>query len=332
MADIGHKFTDAVIAQIERRLKLEYYSALKDMQKESTKFLKRFEKADKQMLKKLNANEITVQEYTEWRNRNILQTHRTEALIGELSERLTHTDEVAADIANGQVPKVYSENYNYATFDIENQSGINTNFSLMSEDAVSELIKGNTSMALRVDIPKDLAWNEKHIRSALTQGVLKGEAIPKIAKRLQKVTNMDRTAATRNARTLMTRSQNAGRMEGIKRAVELNLPVAKVWIATLDHRTRDSHVDLDSEVQKWDATFSNGMDYPGASGPPEEVYNCRCDMRPLYEGTKFDASNLDLRNTSHMEEASYEEWKNAHRVTRNENGRVVRAKGRRETK
>lgn len=85
---------------------------------------------------------------------------------------------------------------------------------------------------------------------------------------------MDRAAATRNARTLMTRSQNAGRMEGIKRAVELNLPVAKVWIATLDHRTRDSHVDLDGEVQKWDATFSNGMDYPGASGPPEEVYNC----------------------------------------------------------
>jgi len=313
--DLGRKYTDKQIASIERQLKKEYAQALKEMQVKCNKVLSNFEKTDALMRAKEQKGDITHKQYIDWRNRAILRNKQVQGMVQDLTERVVHADKIAADYINGRIPRVFAENTNFATYEIERQARIDTNFTLVSEDAVSGLVTGRTPIfpIAKVDIPKDKRWNEQKIRSAITQGVLQGEAIPKIASRLQRVTDMDRVSATRNARTLMGRAQNAGRLESIKRAHDLGLPVKKIWIATLDNRTRDSHVDLDGEVQEYNAPFSNGLEYPCASGPPEENMNCRCDMRPIYKGSKFDASDLGLRNTTKLDGMSYEDWKDKHK-------------------
>ena len=48
----------------------------------------------------------------------------------------------------------------------------------------------------------------------------------------------------------------------------------------MDDRTRESHANLDHEIQELEDEFSNGLQYPGdPSGDPSEVYNCRCTMK-----------------------------------------------------
>lgn len=55
--------------------------------------------------------------------------------------------------------------------------------------------------------------------------------------------------------------------------------VQKIWRATRDKRTRDSHRHLDSESIGIDERFSNGLQYPcDPSGPASEVVNCRCSL------------------------------------------------------
>jgi hypothetical protein len=55
--------------------------------------------------------------------------------------------------------------------------------------------------------------------------------------------------------------------------------VRKIWRATRDKRTRDSHRHLDSESIGIDERFSNGLQYPcDPSGPASEVVNCRCSV------------------------------------------------------
>lgn len=313
--DLGRKYTDKQIAAIEKQLKKEYSQALKEMQEKSIKVLERFEKTDKKMAEKVKTGEISYTQYREWKKRNILRTKQINGLVKDLTERVVHSDEIAADYINAKIPSVYAENYNFATYDIEKQMRVDTNFTLLSDDAVSGLITGRTPLfpIAKVDIPKDKRWNEQKIRSAITQGILQGESVDKVARRLQKVTDMDRNAATRNARTMMGRAQNTGRMESIIRAHDLGLPVKKIWISTLDHRTRDSHVNLDGEIQDYNVPFSNGLDHPHGVGDPSEVYNCRCDMRPIYEGEKFNASDLGLRNTDKLGNLSYEDWKDEHK-------------------
>ena len=166
----------------------------------------------------------------------------------------------------------------------------------------------------KMDIPADLRWNEKNIDSAVMQGILFGESIPKIAKRLQTVTNMNRAAAMRNARTAVTGAQNAAHLDASKEAEKLGIKVKKQWLATLDYRTRDSHAHLDGEIQELDDPFSNGLMYPGdPNGAPQEVYNCRCTLIDKIEDvTEIEpVYRRDNINDELIEDMSYDEWKEA---------------------
>lgn len=148
-------------------------------------------------------------------------------------------------------------NFNYTTYEIEMGVNANTGFALYSRETVEKLVKQNEiSLPKRkVDIPLDQQWNRKHLDSAILQGVLQGDSIPKISKRLQQVTDMDRKASIRNARTMMTGAQNGGRMSAYERAANLGIKIQKEWMATLDSRTRDSHQKMDGERVDWKSRF-----------------------------------------------------------------------------
>ena len=101
----------------------------------------------------------------------------------------------------------------------------------------------------------------------------------KIAGRLSKVTDMNETAAIRNARTMVTGAENKGRQDSYARASADGIILDKEWIETNDKRTRHTHrhkpVGVGGEIVGQDEAFSNGLMYPGdPNGRPEEVYNC----------------------------------------------------------
>lgn len=85
------------------------------------------------------------------------------------------------------------------------------------------------------------------------------------------------------ARTEAIASLNQSQVEAYRQAIDTGTvrpqDVRKVWVATKDKRTRDSHRELDGESVGINERFSNGLDYPcDPAGPVEEVANCRCTM------------------------------------------------------
>lgn len=53
--------------------------------------------------------------------------------------------------------------------------------------------------------------------------------------------------------------------------------VRKEWIAVMDNRTRDSHREVDGEIQPIGSNYSNGLRFPGDPlGSAAETINCRC--------------------------------------------------------
>lgn len=140
------------------------------------------------------------------------------------------------------------------------------------------------------------------------QSIIQGESIEDLAKRLASVTDMNETSSIRNARTMITSAQNAGREDQYRRAESMGIKLSKCWIATLDHRTRASHIALDGEIIKEGETFSNGLEYPGdMNGDPREVYNCRCRTIAIFEDQDFSK----FERHSRLGEMSYEQWKNS---------------------
>lgn len=314
--DEGFKESEKLLNDLEKKIHKEYTQASKEMADKTTAYFNRFKAKDEEKREQYEKGQITKKEYTEWRQRQMATGKRYIAMRDTLAADLTNTDKIAMKMVNQALPDVYALNMNYGTFQIEKDSKINTSFTLYNHAAVERLIKDNPKLlpSPKVDIPKDFRWNQQHIQSAITQGILQGKSIPEIAKNLQRVTGMDENAAIRNARTAMTGAQNAGRLDSIKRAQARGIGVKKGWLSILDNVTRDSHVDLDGEVVEPDKTFSNGLMYPGdPSGRPEEVYNCRCRLTTEYDKYKTDWSNPKNRNTTKLGAVSYIAWKTKHK-------------------
>lgn len=147
----------------------------------------------------------------------------------------------------------------------------------------------------------------------MLQGVLQGESVKKIAKRLQSVTNMNEASAVRNARTYITGAENRGRIDSYKYAESIGIEIENTWLATMDGRTRDSHRHLDGMSVKIGEQFPNGCEYPGdPDGPDEEIYNCRCTLIANVKNYKISDEDFLNRKLGGMDEKSYDEWKNEH--------------------
>lgn len=156
-------------------------------------------------------------------------------------------------------------------------------FNLLDEATVDRLRRtGDIKLPKKqVSVPKDKRWNTKQLNSKLLQGIEGGYSIPKIAQSLIDVIGKNEASAVRNARTMVTGAENKGRLDSYENLDEQGVVQKKVWIATPDDRTRESHLDIDGEEVDIDEAFSNGCMCPGDPDcdDPAEVWNCRCSMR-----------------------------------------------------
>lgn len=119
----------------------------------------------------------------------------------------------------------------------------------------------------------------KQLQDTLAEGVALGEGIPDLQARVATlfVGAKDwRTEAI--ARTEVVGASNAGALQG---ALQSGVVESKTWLAALDHRTREWHVEAHGQTVPLEQPFyvhgergSAPHDFPGASN----VVNCRCTM------------------------------------------------------
>jgi SPP1 gp7 family putative phage head morphogenesis protein len=324
MADYGHAETDIMLHRLEKRITKEYSQAAKEMQKKLDTYLEKFKIKDEIKRKKLKAGEITKAEYDYWRTGQIMMGERWKEMVDTLVQDLQNTDKIARSMVKEFSYDAYALNHNYGTFEVEKGSLVDTSYTLYDRSTVERLVRDNPDLlpppgkkvSEEIRQGKAERWDRRIIDSVMTQSILQGESMPKIAKRLAtSVNDSNRKSALRNARTMVTGAENAGRVDSYKRANDMGIDLRQVWIATLDGRTRHSHRILDGERVEIGKTFSNGCRFPGDPwGPAEEVYNCRCTLIALVDGVDIDVSDLSLRNNYKLGGMSYDEWKNEHTV------------------
>lgn len=311
-ADPGHAQVDTMLEEIRQRVSREYLRAYEEAEAKLADYLRRFEAKDRIHAEAVRRGEETEADYREWRRGQILTGSRWQEMVDTLAEDYRNADRVAASIVNGHVPDAYALNHDYATFQVERGSNLDTSYTLYDRATVERLIRDQPDLlpAVKVDGKRDLAWNRSHVASAITQGVLQGESMDRVAHRIRSVVDMDYRAAMRTARTAMTSAQNSGRVDAYRRAEGMGIHVRKQWLATLDQRTRHSHRRLDGEVVGVGESFSNGLSYPGDPGPGtgSEVYNCRCTLVPVVDG----ADPAGGTRHSNLGGVSYEEWRGEH--------------------
>lgn len=293
--DEAYEETEALLYELQLEIEREYRQAAEEMQEKLIDYQRRFGVKNKIKLKELRDDKITPKEYSDWYKGQVLIGQRWIDMRDTLAADMTHSNQIAMSLVDDILPDVFAINHNYATFDIEKQSRLNTSYTLYNRETVKRLLRSKPTLLPRpsVRVTKDMLYNKQIITSAVLQTVLQGEDIYDLAKRLKPEVAEKATAeyfgvhtaealehklnvvAMRTARTMITSAQNGGRIEGYKRAENMGIELLKVWIATPDSRVRDSHARLDGEERETEEEFSNGCKYPGdPNGEPEEVYNC----------------------------------------------------------
>lgn len=130
-------------------------------------------------------------------------------------------------------------------------------------------------------------------------GLALNEGIPDISTRVRQVlttTGHNRwpNRATTVARTEALAAVNAGVYQGAVLDAQQRGDVApmKLWLATEDQRTRQTHKEADGQRTLLASPFTVGgfeLLYPGdPRGPAQEVINCRCSILPVVLGETID--------------------------------------------
>ena len=204
---------------------------------------------------------------------------------------------------NGEREEVYIASYNRTAYEIEKRTGVKM-----------EPFRGGVPLAqIRMNVSKDEAWNARKIAAAVASGVSSGESLDATNRRIaSNLAKQNREAFLRNARTYLTGAQNAGRDAAMQAAVAAGVAVKKMWIATLDHRTRDAHRELDGQVVDIDQPFTvygDTIRFPGDPlAKPALVYNCRCTLGFVYPDYPDLGPRRDNETGEYIPYITYREW------------------------
>lgn len=219
-----------------------------------------------------------------------LKDKRYKAMLDKVTNDLARVNVLALSYINENMPPIYKINYNQIG---EQTAVLGIDFTLLNDEMLNNLIEED-----KVDLPhktlnkyKDKAWNMKQLNSSLLQGIIQGESMQKIAKRIIPIVNNNKESAIRNARTMTTSAENRGRYDSYHTLQNKGIVMLKEWVSTDDSRTRQAHVALNGQIRQVDDNFVDGngkeLEYPAdPKASPETVYNCRCTMVGRIQGFK----------------------------------------------
>lgn len=262
--DSAHKWTDGELKRLERRINSEYTKAYKEIRKEMADIMQKISTSPNMSLQQKMA---AMNKY-----------NRLQNLTKQMAGVLQNTNKTAQSFITKSTQNVYLRNYNFQA----EQLG----FSILDNTAVRNILTGEVSPFTKLSMAgeADKRAIMRRLESELTTSILKGESIPKMAKRLKAVAEGYLGDTIRIARTETTRIENSARQavgdEGKKRGFNM----WKRWVATDDGRTRDEHLAADGQEVPNDEPFIVGgekMMYPGDISYGASAWNtinCRCTV------------------------------------------------------
>ncbi|MCL4882646.1 phage minor head protein [Streptococcus suis] len=205
--------------------------------------------------------------------------------------------------------------YNELFYEFESGHG-GINFAMLKEDelrAVIETPVANFKLSERLNdgVVERLRNN---IKDDLNRIFLHGASYAQASARLAEQGYSSYRRAMMITRTEAGRVQAVAREKAQAEAKELGIEFDKVWVATLDGRTRHNHAELDGAKADEDGYFEiNGLrtKQPHMFGFASEDVNCRCRTISRLKDDDTPLLRRDNETGEVVEYRNYREWERA---------------------
>lgn len=224
----------------------------------------------------------------------IYQKKYQDALKAQIEVIINKLNEGQYETIKEYLEKCYEEGFIEAQYAIQKQ-GVPLIFPIIQEDVVTAIkLESKISEGLYRHLGKDTTKLKKQIAAEISRGVASSMSYSCISRNLSNTAGIHFNYASRIVRTEGGRIQTASMLNLMKKADGKGAEIMKRWDASLDKRTRSSHVKVDGEIRGLNENFSNGLMCPhDPNGKAEEVINCRCVIQQKakwlleYEETKY---------------------------------------------
>lgn len=281
--DKAHRLTDKKLEEMEKRLSAIYSASEKKIQSKMLDFAKSIEGRASELLNAIkqakteNEAKKAKNDYIQYFKKEVVKSKAFKDLSKEIAIDLFNTNTESSTFINSKTPEIYALNYNWINQQLSKDipDFVAQEITVKEADEYGELTKQTVSK------PKDTKWNENNIKKSVVVGASLLLGVNAIMKRSAKLTvEKNRNSASMHNSGMGTDAENKARLDGMYWAEYLGNKMEKVWIATLDNRTRDSHAMLDGVSVPLDDVFDNGLERPrDPNGIPSEICNCRCSLK-----------------------------------------------------
>lgn len=234
---------------------------------------------------------------------NVVKLNRLQALMGQIEARLLQHGYEQQMTIEQHLSGVYEGNYYATLYMLSVGTGYGASFSLLNEDAITQAIVFPWSG----EQFSDRIWTNKAklvsgLRRIITQGLIKGESVQKMARNLRNEMDGSYKNALRLVRTETAYVIGESTAKGYK---DSGIVKRYVYISTLDSRTSTVCQRLDNKV------FNLDDRQVGVNASPMHP-NCRSTEAP-YFGDMKDSSRIakgdDGQKYYVPASMSYNEWK-----------------------
>jgi SPP1 gp7 family putative phage head morphogenesis protein len=200
---------------------------------------------------------------------------KLEAAIAKEVSKLNGT---GARTTKKTIKKVFQESYYRSAWALETGAEVSLSFTLLKPQAVEAAILNPYDLITWPERIKDNArLLVRQIREEISRGIVQGYSYDKTARAVKERLDIGASKAIRIVQTETHRAQSQGTQTAFEEAAEKGLVFKRVWISTLDGRTRDRHRALDGQKAEADQPFKmDGMTamYPGGFGIASMDINC----------------------------------------------------------
>ena len=326
MADTAHRLTDEKLEEMEKRLSAIYSRDEKTVQKKMADYAKTIDEKSEELLQaykdaetedeKRKAKKAYIRFYSK-----LVKSKEFVSLSTAVADDLYKANVEASAYINSKTPSIYALNYNY--INAEMAKDIDGFKPQEITDTEAEKYSGYTQQT--VDRKKDTEWNKDSLKKSVIAGSLLLLGASAIMNRsANSAVEKNRNSASMHNSGMGTDAENRARLDGMHRAEDMGNSLTKIWISTLDNRTRDAHADRDGEEIALDDEFAPGLTRPrDPNGAPEEICNCRCSLKygvgqskgktrssriGTVTGSYKDPSSFKGTTSEEIANMTYEEW------------------------
>lgn len=276
--EMAYRAVERKMVQYEREIAEVLRNALDEIRKEMSKIYEKY----------ASGGILTKAEMTKYNRLTTLEKQIDDIMKPAIKETGAILDRIP--------PAMYNESFFHYAWAMDQTSGLRIAWGVLNEKAIVENLANTFA---KIALQRYKLNSPLQFRAALSKGLIQGQSYVEMMRDLKKAVNLKNYEAMRILRTEGQYAVNAGQADLYNRAIAKGIEGNRIYDATLDARTRQTHGAADGQpFHPADGTFQvDGIDsgyfivggektpYPAWEGlSAENRVNCRCRVRFQIDG------------------------------------------------